>query len=553
MQAILNSISVEAARMELEAVAGSLVRTPRLEQLLRYMAERYFDGQTDELTEYNIATDVFGRKKTEFIASEDAIARVETHRLRKRLTAYYEGLGRDHAIHISVPLGTYVPHFTEWSSSRDGTVKDASIDLVESRAPVVSANREVGPHVSPMSAAADLDQRESEAAKRIASGLRRRGWMLVVPAVLLGLLIAELALRSRKSGSAASAAVAVQTGVEGGGATDSTKPGGPTVRTASGAVPVALPFRMVAGYTGAPQRDNAGDVWQQDQYSSGGWARNQSKEFIARTGNPFLFRYGRAGDFSYNIPLLPGSYELHLYFMQGSETDQSEDAENKAIFNVLVNNVPLLSNFDIVSDALGRNVADERVFRDVSPGPDGMVHMQLSTYVGTPSISALQILANSTHKQLPMRLVMQPTSYTDSQGQLWRPDSYYLLGRSLSHNLPGPGTDAEVLPFERYGHFQYALPVDARDRYTLTLRFTELYFGSQGSDNQQDLRLFRVLCNGEILLDDFNIAKEVGSFRTLQKTFHHLKPSAQGKLNLDFEPITNYATVSSIEIVDESN
>jgi hypothetical protein len=55
------------------------------------------------------------------------------------------------------------------------------------------------------------------------------------------------------------------------------------------------------------------------------------------------------------------------------------------------------------------------------------------------------------------------------------------------------------------------------------------------------------------LLDDFDIQKEAGNFRVLEKTFHHLKPSAQGKLNLDFEPISNYATVSSIEVVDESD
>jgi hypothetical protein len=38
----------------------------------------------------------------------------------------------------------------------------------------------------------------------------------------------------------------------------------------------------------------------------------------------------------------------------------------------------------------------------------------------------------------------------------------------------------------------------------------------------------------------------------LTKTFYHLKPSAQRKLNLTFEPVTNNATVSGIEVLDES-
>jgi hypothetical protein len=64
--------------------------------------------------------------------------------------------------------------------------------------------------------------------------------------------------------------------------------------------------------------------------------------------------------------------------------------------------------------------------------------------------------------------------------------------------------------------------------------------------------VFRVLCNGNTLLDNLDIYKEVGSLRALTKTFYHLKPSPQGKLNITFEPIANNATVSGIEVLDES-
>jgi hypothetical protein len=60
------------------------------------------------------------------------------------------------------------------------------------------------------------------------------------------------------------------------------------------------------------------------------------------------------------------------------------------------------------------------------------------------------------------------------------------------------------------------------------------------------------MCNGETLLDKFDIYKEAGSLHALTKTFYRLKASAQGKLNLTFEPIANYATVSGIEVLDES-
>ena len=64
--------------------------------------------------------------------------------------------------------------------------------------------------------------------------------------------------------------------------------------------------------------------------------------------------------------------------------------------------------------------------------------------------------------------------------------------------------------------------------------------------------MFNVMCNGVMLLDHFDIFKEAGSLHTISKTFYHLKPTAQGKLNLTFEPVRNNATISAIEVLDES-
>jgi hypothetical protein len=112
--------------------------------------------------------------------------------------------------------------------------------------------------------------------------------------------------------------------------------------------------------------------------------------------------------------------------------------------------------------------------------------------------------------------------------------------------------EPDLFTTERYGHFTYAIPVDTRDRYTLVLHFAEFYFGPQAAAGGTGSRVFRVLCNGETILDNFDIYKEAGSLHALTKTFYHLKPTAQGKLNLTFEPIVNNATVSGIEVVDES-
>ncbi len=118
------------------------------------------------------------------------------------------------------------------------------------------------------------------------------------------------------------------------------------------------------------------------------------------------------------------------------------------------------------------------------------------------------------------------------------------------HEVEG-SSDPELFSTERFGHFSYAIPVDTRDRYTLILHFVELYFGGQNGGGVGS-RVFRVMCNGETLLDNFDIYKEAGSLHALTKTFYHVKPTAQGKLNITFEPIWNNATVSGIEVLDES-
>ncbi|AXC12657.1 Adenylate cyclase [Acidisarcina polymorpha] len=542
MQETSVQTSINVERKELESVLSHLERTPRLANLLRYLAERFLEGEGEQLTEYNIATEVFGRKKSEFVASEDAIARVETHRLRKRLKAYYDAEGKDHFIQILIPPGTYVPVFMDRSteigspvepSSQPGpqqTHKTPRPDLPSNKPPLGARRTGREPSEPPQGAG-------------VAAHYARRLWLYAVcaAAVLVAVLAIYTPVRFKRAEAVKSSALSRPAT-----AFDASSSRTPVPSS------VAIPFRLIAGYTGPPQRDSVGDVWQTDQFFQGGWSLRRPAVFLPRTSDPFIYRYGRAGDFSYNIPLKPGIYELHLYFVQPSDTDQSEDAANKSIFNVSINGRLALEALDIVSDAMGRNIADERVLRDISPTSDGVLHLHLSTVVGTPSLSAIQLLSGTPHKQLPIRVIAQPTSFTDAKGQLWHPDNYFMSGRHVSHDLPANAPlDADLYTTERYGHFSYAFPVDPRDRYAVVLHFVELYFGE--GEGGAGSRVFRVMCNGNTLLDAFDIYKEVGSLHMLTKTFHDLKPTAQGKLNLTFEPIRNYATVSAIEVIDESN
>jgi hypothetical protein len=485
----------EDERRELEAVSAALANSSRLLRLITYIGEKYFQGESDNLHEYDIATEVFGRSKDTFNPGEDAIVRVEAHRLRKRLTEYYEGEGKDHPIHISIPPGAYVPVFTRLLP--------------------------------------DPAKAESE---KVQVPLRQQRWPYVaaITALALSILCGYLLFRAYRARKETSGGVAssIQQAVP------------------SSAGPYAdVPLRILAGYSGKPQIDSTGNLWQPDQYFHYGGAADRPDKVGAQTSDPMLFKHRRNGDFFYDIPLRPGVYELHLYFVAADPF-----SIELSTFTVDVNGVKVLTDFDVRSDALGANNADERIFRDISPASNGILHLGFTSELSPSTLSAIEILPGTPHRQLPIRQVTQPRAFTDHSGQFWHPDDYFLDGY-ISKNSPQiKGTpDPDLFAAERYGHFTYAIPVDTRDRYTLILHFAEFYFGSGASGfGGEGTRVFRVLCNGNTLLDNFDIYKEAGSLHALTKTFSHLKPSAQGKLNITFEPIVNNATVSGIEVLDES-
>lgn len=492
---VAGSSSLREERRELEAVSATLGSSSRLFRMITYIGEKYFEGHTENLHEYDIATEVFGRSKETFNAGEDAIVRVEAHRLRKKLKEYYESDGKDHPVHLSIPSGTYVPVFTRQSS--EPVKMDCETVLAQSRK-------------------------------------GRRTHLVAIVAVGLITLSAYLLFR--------------------GGSTTRDN----VYRKASNSLQTIpsnvgiyadVPFRILAGYSGKPQIDSAGRFWQADQYFHYGGMSEQPDRIALQTSDPMLFKHRRNGDFFYDIPLRPGLYELHLYFIPADPL-----SIELSTFAVDVNGDKILPEFDVRSDAMGANNADERVFRDVSPAGNGILHLGFTSELAPATLNAIEILPGTPHMQLPIRIVAQPRTLTDRSGQVWHPDDFSLDGYTSKKSIQITGTpDPELFAAERYGHFAYSIPVDTRDRYTLILHFAESYFGPSASGTGgQGSRVFRVLCNGNTLLDNFDIFKEAGSLHALTKTFYHLKPTAQGKLNITFEPITNNATVSGIEVLDES-
>jgi hypothetical protein len=307
---------------------------------------------------------------------------------------------------------------------------------------------------------------------------------------------------------------------------------------------IAGQIHALVGSDRAAYVDRAGISWQSDRYCSGGSAFVDASRSISGTDDTRLFYSGRRGTFHCSYPVAPGTYEVHFLF---AETSGVQENSRNVVFSI---NGAAPISVDVVDDAGGDDIATTKVYTDISPGPDGMIHVDFST--PESFVNAIEILPGIPHRMLPVRIVTSRSAFRDSSGNVWLPDRYFFGGRlswfagDLSR-IPDNG----LYEWHRFGHFHYVIPVAADAKYTVKLYFLEHWFGVQnGNIGGAGSRVFDVSCNGSMLLKSLDIYREAGS-GPLVKTFPHIEPTAQGKIELYFTPAVNYPSISAIEVIPE--
>jgi adenylate cyclase len=86
------------------------VNSERKRRFLKFVVQETLAGHADRIKAYAIALDVFGRGPS-FDPAADPVVRIEAGRLRRCLEHYYLGEGAADRIRITIPKGSYVPHF----------------------------------------------------------------------------------------------------------------------------------------------------------------------------------------------------------------------------------------------------------------------------------------------------------------------------------------------------------------------------------------------------------------------------------------------------------
>lgn len=477
-------------RAELESFLESslLQRAPSVLRIAEYIARTYLDGAADDIKEYNIAVDALG-KPPDFDPKTDSIVRVEVHRLRKKIDAFYKGEGAGHQLRLVIDPGSYIPRFE--------------------RAFPLELETEVLPEpqavINPLPPAPAVIKPKRWWASR---------WALLLPAAAL-VLVAW-----------------------------SRMPFG------SGPTPEPI-FLLAAAPPATVLVADAGFIMHGDRWFKGGRTLYPAPPLpIVPKGS----RSGqRLGNFDYDIPLADVPWELRLYF--GSRNSNEEEQEPIARgFDVRANGARLIDGQqpEIGGAKFRRSIV--RVFRDIRPGADHLLHLQFRSGRETAYVSAIGLSPGRAGSLLPIRLISKSAPWTDSHGNTWSPDEEFVTGGTLKlcGRIDAGGLDPNVLSGERWGHFTYSIPV-AKGSYRLKLFFSESWFGpgpGRGGGGGIGSRRFDVYTDRQPLLLDFDIFREAGH-KPIVKEFHGLKSDADGYINLNFVERSNHAAVNALELIEE--
>ena len=277
------------------------------------------------------------------------------------------------------------------------------------------------------------------------------------------------------------------------------------------------------GYTGPDGR-----VWSADTGFSGG-GTYASGATIAGTSDATLYQTERFGNFSYNLSVPNGTYQVNLKFAEIWFTTAGQ-----RVFNVTIEGQTVLSNFDILQQVTFNTALDKSFTVNVT---DGQLNIAFASVISNPKVSAIEVVPASG----ATRINAGGGTYTGLDGRVWSADTGFSGGGTYASGATIAGTsDATLYQTERFGNFSYNLSVP-NGTYQVNLKFAEIWFTTAGQ------RVFNVTIEGQTVLSNFDILQQVTFNTALDKSF--TVNVTDGQLNIAFASVISNPKVSAIEVV----
>jgi len=104
----------ESSRAQIDRILQSeaLRSSDGLRRLLKFLADKSISGEADQLKEFSIGIDAFGKPPT-YDPRHDSTVRIQVGRLRQKLTEYYQTEGKDDPIVVELPKGRFKLNWQE--------------------------------------------------------------------------------------------------------------------------------------------------------------------------------------------------------------------------------------------------------------------------------------------------------------------------------------------------------------------------------------------------------------------------------------------------------
>jgi hypothetical protein len=325
---------------------------------------------------------------------------------------------------------------------------------------------------------------------------------------------------------------------------------------ATAAPPAVAGVRILCGAPGRRVVDSSGQTWEGDRYFTGGRATSNPGARILNAPDQALYQACREGDFSYEIPLPPGDYEVRLHF---AETTFGKDnpgggGEASRLFQVSINGRLALAPLDVILHAGGSNLALVKVFPGQRPAADGVLRLRFESLRNDKAfVNAIEVVPGFKDRMLPLRIAAgAPAGVLDEQGRTWLSDRFVLGGRAQERTKPVAAGSPQLFRYERFGRFEYNLPAARGRRFLLRVWMAEQYFGVFSNPAAKSGRLFDIVVNNASGLRDLSVMDMAGGpLKAVERSIAHLTPDPQDNIRVLFTPKSNYAVVNALELLDE--
>lgn len=146
--------------------------------------------------------------------------------------------------------------------------------------------------------------------------------------------------------------------------------------------------------------------------------------------------------------------------------------------------------------------------------------------------------------------------FLDRQGHTWGPDAYYTGGSATPippDRLIDYQPDPHLLKSQRMGKFHYDIPLGS-GTHELRLYFVETEYGhGNPQGGGESSHLFQISVNGVVTFALMDLLAESGAPNRLYVcVLKDVGPGPDGKLHLNFNPVSGPAVLSGIEILQSS-